>query len=282
MQSRNPLVALIAGALLAAGTGPGAGSAEATTTTCSFGGPTPSYRAIRLDLPEGSHFLGLELRGTRSQRPTGDGGNWHLAQGIAIFDVSTGEIEAFNVSSSGSFPRRTVVRSDGETLVDHPDIGPDAPMGRSASRMRAGLRPGSYYVVGFGTDGSRSLPNEWWAADVRVAGTHACTPIGSGEVFDHSHADFTGGTQMSTFGAGHGEATTLGFETSRQLVFGLMDASVYGPGDMELGYTTPTGSGVLDDEIIAFHSGAGAYSFEASYSGLFPVVAIAGVALDLA
>lgn len=272
-------MALVAAALLA-GPGSSASSTEATTT-CSFGGPTPSYRAIRLDLPAGSHFLGLELRGTRSQRLVGDGNNWHLAQGIAVFNVSTGDIEAFNVSSSGSFPRRTVVRVDGETHVDHSGAAPDAPMSRSASRLRASLPPGSYYVVGFGTDGGRNLPNEWWAADVRVAGSHACTPIGSGEVFDHSHADFTGDTQVSTFGAGHAEATSFGFETPRRLVFGLMDASVYGPGQMELGYSTPTGSGVVDDEVVAFHSVAGPYTFDASYSGLFPVVAIAGVSIDL-
>ncbi len=270
-------LSVLAGVLIP---GPQASSTE-PTTTCTFSGPTPGFRALRLDLPEGSHFLGLEVRGSRSPRMASGDENWHLAQGIAVFDADTGQPMAWRVHSSGSSPRSHVVRVDGETVVDVSATGPDAPLGRSASALRATLPPGTYDVVGFGTDGGRGLPNEWWAADVRVAGTHACSFIGSGEVFDLANGDFEDGTQVSTYGAGYAQDAALEFQTTRQRVFGLLDASVYGPGTAEVAYTTPTDGGEASDELIPLFSTGGDYTFTASYTGAFPLTAVAGVAFDL-
>ena len=85
-------------------------------TDCGFGGPTPGWHAIRLDLPEGTSFLTLELGGRRADnvaRPASDDNNWHLAQGIFVVNVNTRELEAYRIDSQGMAPRKVMMPSKG-------------------------------------------------------------------------------------------------------------------------------------------------------------------------
>ena len=138
-----------------------------------------------------------------------------------------------------------------------------------------------YYIVGFGSDGSPQFPNDWWGADVRIGGQHRCTPVGRGEVFEYDNTDFEGGTQVYAHATGYAEEIELEHTTSRQLVVGLMDAGVQLAGEAELEYEMPSVSGVVEDEIIPFATVGGTSKFEASFSGLYPIILVTGVSLDI-
>jgi hypothetical protein len=237
---------------------------------------------LTLDLPQGSDFLGIELRGTRATRPARDGSSWHLAQGILVIDAETLEIVAFRIISAGSDPRRVQVRADGTTYVDQAVTSPEAQLIHSEKKLVPDLPPGRYHVVAFGTDGGQALPNEWWSADLRVGGTHSCAARGSGQVFDYSHADFEGGTQVNAGPVGYADGSTFSFSSEHSLVIGLLDAGVQGDGEAALDYSMPNDvTGTLEDELEPFVSTGGPHDFTARFSGLYGMVAIAGVALDL-
>ncbi|HVL82523.1 MAG TPA: hypothetical protein VM840_13115 [Actinomycetota bacterium] len=259
----------------------GAAAAE-ETTRCTAGGPTPGFRAIRLDLREqGSNHIGLEIRGTRS-RPVGSSESWHLVQGVFVLDAVTREPVAWRVHSRGSHPHRTVVRTDGQTHLSQAAPGPDVPLARGRMKIPPGLAPGVYDVVAFGTDGSRSAPQDQWLVDIRVQGKHRCTPIGSGEVIDVSHADAEGGTQVVAPGAGYAEGVQFGFGTGRETFVGVLDASVYSQGEIEVAYELPDVAGTAGRGLLPLVSRrAGDHRYSADYRGLFPVVKVAGVAIDL-
>lgn len=260
--------------------------APAQAAECSFGGPTPGWHALKLNLPEGSSFLTLELGGARSSivgRPVQDDNNWHLAQGIFVVNAQTRALEAYRIDSQGMAPRRIVARHDGQTFVEQNAPAPDVRYEHHASKLRPGLPPGQYYVIAFGTDGGRMLPNEWWSAGLQVQGTHSCAVIGAGETFDFDHTDFSGGSQVALPGAGRGEGLARAYNTQRGIVVGLMEAQTQARavGSATLEYATPTATGRLSQQIVPFVSSAGAYSFSASYQGYYPTVLVAGVALDL-
>jgi hypothetical protein len=254
-------------------------------TICSFGGPSPSFRAIRMDLPQGSTFLNIRLTAKRPTRPLGDRTNWHLTQGIAIIDATTHELVISRIASAGSSTRRVVVTANGTDVVrqDMPQ-GPDAPFVHSAYIPLPGLAAGSYYLIGFGSDGSKTFPNEWWGGEVGISGSHLCTPIGTGEVFDHDQSEFTGGTMVNAWGPGYADHAGLTMHTDRSLVFGVMNATTQASsvGSMQLDYSQPGGqTGTVSNAIVPFVSSGGDFVFQASYAGAFPLVNIAYVALDL-
>ncbi len=267
----------------------GAAARATEVTTCSMGGPTPGYRAMRFELPQGSSFLGLEPYGTRPFRPVSNNTNWHLASGVYIVNAATKAIEAYRVESTGSAPRAIVVGLEGGETTKVSTTTPDGPFYHTASKPRAGLAPGTYYAIGFGTDGGTATPNEWWSYDVRIEGEHKCTSIGDGVVFDVDNTEFTGGTQIFAGAVGSAEEIkhTMPLPDNIDLVVGLMDAAVQGSeigggeGGAELEYAMPSGDGVVEDAIIPFSSWSGAHDFEGSFQGAFPMLLVAGVALDL-
>lgn len=260
-------------------------SHASTGTDCAFGGPTPGWSAIKLDLPQGTSFLTLELAGLRTLRPVHDDDNWHLAQGIFVLNATTREVEAYRISSQGMSPRKVVARAEGvpATAPDAAATTPDVPYAHSAHGLRDSLSAGSYYVIAFGTDGGSGLPNEWWSAGVQVSASASCARIGAGETFDIDHTDFEGGTEMYVPVAGYAEGIGARYSTTRRVVVALMDAETQarGASSVTLEYTTPTASGSLSQRIEPLASGAGSYTFGASFSGVYPIVLIAGAAIDL-
>lgn len=277
---RKSLASLVASATLLAL--PSAQAAD-EVTTCPMGSPTPGFRVVRLELPEGSDFLTITPHGLRQQRGASGDQNWHLAEGIFVVNADTLDLEAYRVEAIGVSPRRLVVRADGTQVISQETTAPDGPFYHTAQRPRAGLAPGTYYVIGFGSDGGTSLPNEWWSVDVRVSGKHACTPIGTGTIFDIDHTEFSGGTQIYAHVAGIAMDNRYALPTpaGTDLVVGLMDASVQGPGEATIGYQTPLASGDVIDEIVPFVSIGGEHRFTGSFQGSFPMLLIAGVAIDL-
>jgi hypothetical protein len=259
--------------------------ARAADTDCAFGGPTPGWAAIKLTLPTGTPFLTLELGGARTARPVYEDQNWHLAEGVVVINAATNAIEAFRIESAGMAPRRAVVRNDGSAVVDQAIPAADVPYEHHTHRLRDGLPAGTYYVVAFGVDGGKALPNEWWRAGVQVGGQHPCTRIGSGTTFDIDHTDFTGGTQAYVPGAGYADAITHGFTIpqEQEMVVGLIDAQtqIRAASTVELSYEMPSGTGSFSQDLIPFVSAPGPFAFEASFAGTYPVIAIAGVAIDL-
>lgn len=254
-------------------------------TDCPFGGPTPGWAAIRLELPSGTEFLTLELGGARAARPVYDDENWHLAQGVLVLDADTLALEAYRVGSQGMAPRRVVLRAGGTTAAAQSVAAPDVPYEHAAARLRDGLPPGNYLAIAFGTDGGRALQNEWWSAGVQVSGDHRCTPIGQGETFDHDHTDFGGGTQVYAPGAGYGEGLSHAFSTTRRIVVGLLDAETQAraASSVSLTYETPTTAEpiTISQKLVPFVSTAGDYRFEGSFRGVYPVLLVAGVAVDI-
>lgn len=251
-----------------------------TVTTCSFGGPTPGHRVARLDLQQGTDFLSIELLGGRTPRVAAEE-SWHLVQGLYVLNAETLALEAFRIEATGVGPRRITVAADGQVIAAQSAPKPDGPFVHAAARPRAGLPAGSYYLIGFGSDGSPAFPNDWWGADVRIGGDHRCDLLGSGEVFDYDHTQFSGGTQVYAQPAGMAERITLAFESGRQVVVGVMDASVQLAGSAQLDYQMPSAAGTVDDEIQPFVSVGGTFSFEGRFAGLYPTLLVAGAAIDL-
>lgn len=276
MTTRKLLVAACLLASVASTLGVQAGP----VTTCVFGGPTPGFSAARIELPQGTDFVSIEPHGGRPGRVAGPE-SWHLAQGMLIVNAETLAIASFRIESIGSAPRAVVLDVDGQRIARQEHPGPDGPFYHQAAHPRPGLAAGTYYLIGFGSDGGRAFPNDWWGADVRLGGTHRCTPVGTGEVFDFDQTEFEGGTHAYAGAAGYADDISLSWETQRGLVVGLMDAAVQGPGEAELDYDMPFESGTIDDEIEPFVSLGGSFDFEARYSGAYPMMLIAGVALDI-
>lgn len=274
MRFARALPALFAVALLA-------GPVARADTTCTFGGPTPGFRAAKVFLPDGSDFATIRLTSARPAMLAGDRSSWHLAVGFAIINVATREMVSSRVVSSGYSTRRVVIEENGTDVVRQEIIGPDAPFERASWIQVGHLDPGSYYLVGFGSDGDVRNPNPWWGADFHLGPDVSCAPVGEGEIFDLDYTQFHGGTQFSASVAGVAMSEHGGFATSRSLVFGLMDVRAQGAGMASLDYAMPGGiTGTLSNQIVPFVSTAGTYAFTASFSGAFPVVVVAAVALD--
>lgn len=250
-----------------------------TVSTCSFGGPTPGHRVARVDLAERTDFLSIELLGGRTPRVAAEE-SWHLVQGLYVLNAETLALEAFRIETIGVGPRRITVAADGAAIAAQPVPKPDGPFVHAAARPRAGLPAGSYYLIGFGSDGSPAFPNDWWGADVRIGGDHQCIATGSGDVFDYDHTQFSGGTQVYAQPAGIADEIALTFETARQVVVGVMDASVQLAGDAQLDYDMPSAAGIVNDEIQPFVSTGGTFRFEGRFTGLYPTLLVAGAAID--
>lgn len=258
--------------------------AEQPETRCTFQGPVPGFRALRIDLAADSDFLLLELHGQRSPRLLNDESSWHLAEGILVIDAATRDIVAHQVLYSGTAAPVIVAEVEGDEVTRQPVAGPEGPWVHSARKARADLPAGSYYVVAFGTGGpSEGTLAQWWGASIYLRGSHSCHSATPGETFDYDHTRFAGGTQVYAAGAGYAEDISLEFDTERPLVVGLMDAGFQGQssGSVSLDYDMPGASGSQGRAIVPFVSRAGPHEFRASYRGVHPIIGVTGAAVDL-
>ena len=279
--SRRRHLLLVATAVLAL-VAPPAGAT--TETRCTFEGPVPGYRALRVDLPQGSDFLVLELDGQRNPRAFNDDTSWHLAEGILVIDADTRAIVAHQVLNVGTSPPVVVAEAEGAPTVRQGAAGPDGPWVHSARKARADLPPGTYYVVAFGIGGpTGGALAQRWGASLYVEGTHSCASAAAGEIFDYDHTDFSSGTQVHVPGAGYAENVRMAFDNDRPLAVGLMDAGFQGEGagSVALDYDFPAADGQLGRRIVPFVSQAGRHAFSASYQGVHPIVAVSGVTLNV-
>lgn len=268
-----------------------AGPASAASTTCSFGGPAPGFKAVRLELPSGSSFLNTTLGGSRAFRGANTQGGWHLAQGIVILRLpaaAPAEIVAYRLRSEGSSPPRATVRRDGAEVLPATTVpAPDVAFTHSWALPVPSLDPGVYYAVAWGAGGRGvSGPPDAWGAELEVEGNVTCRAVGVGDMFDLDQNDFAGRTQVTAPGVAHMEGASLHRTwTDRQLVVGMIDAAVQGPmaGEARVSYATPDpdGGGVVDRALRPFVGPAGPYRFEATVTGAFPVVSVNGVRVDL-
>lgn len=255
------------------------GSAQADTL-CSMGGPTPGFKVIKLNLPEGSNYLGIELRASRTTRPVDDGASWHFARGIMVLDSSF-ELIAYRLEHSGVSPKTVAVDVEGQRVVQ--DVpGADGPFVHLRQQLVPGLDPGTYYVVGFGVDGDRRLPNEYWSADVRVQGAQSCAGVATGSTFDLNHTDAEAGTQVYAGNVGVAEDASFSYTTGRRLSVGLVDCATQAAGEAVCTVTDADGDvGEVEDDMLPFVSGPGVSTVGFDYEGTFPVVALAGASFDL-
>lgn len=253
-------------------------------TTCRLGGPTPSWSARRITLAEPAE-LAVRLTAPPPTVPVGGRDGWHVAAGLVIVDAATGGLVAARVGNYGSAPRRAVVRADGQDVIDHELVGPDAPFEHRGGSLPPSLSKGTYYLVGFGSDGGPGTPSLGWSAEVSVGADVDCVPVGKGKPFELDHTDFEGGTQVTAYGAGVVQDVTARLRAKRELVVGLMDVAtqVTTPAEgARLDYAFPDGrSGSLSEEIVPFAGPAGEYRFRGQATGAFPLLLVSGVMLDV-
>lgn len=250
-------------------------------THCQLGSSTPGASVIRFDLPEGTDFVSIEPKSSRPIRMS-DARNWHLAQGLLIIDAASNEVAAARVEVYGTTPRWAVINA-GDVQARNEVATPDGPFYHQYGASVPGLEPGSYYAVGFGSDGGDATPNEWWQYDLRLGGRHSCRVTATGTIFDIDHTEFSDGSQVYVPAAGTAEgiAHRFGPPAGTDLIVGLMDAAVQGPGEASLQYEMPLAAGEVDDTIVPFASVNGEHRFTATFRGAFPQILIAGVAIDL-
>jgi hypothetical protein len=279
--SRRRVLALAAALLAVLAAVP---AQAAGTTRCVFGGSVSGYRALRIELPAGSDFLVLELHGRRNLRPITQESSWHLAEGLLVIDAASREIVAYQVLNAGTAPPVIVAEVDGGPRVREPVTAPEGPWIHSSRKLPPDLPPGTYDVVAFGTGGpSQGANAQTWGASIYLQGSHACASAVAGETFDYDHTHFAGGLQAYAAGVGVAEGISLTFETSRSLVVGLIDAGFQGAdtGEVAVTYDLAGQAGTLGREIVPFVSAAGTHTFTARYRGVYPIVNVTGVALDL-
>lgn len=235
---------------------------------------------MKLELPQGSSYLGIELKAARTTRPVDDGASWHFARGIMVLDAAM-EPVAYRLEHSGVSPKTIVIDAEGERVAqDAP--GPDGPFAHLKQQLVPGLAPGTYYVVGFGVDGDRRLPNEFWSADVRAQGVQSCTSVAVGETFDLNHTDADAGTQVYAANVGIAEDASFTMTSARNVSVGLLDCATQLTGTAACTVTNAAGEPVsTEDEMVPFVSGPGTSTVGFSYDGTFPVVALAGASFNL-
>lgn len=256
-----------------------AGSAGADTL-CSMGGPTPGFKVMKLSLPQGSDYLGIELKAARTTRPVDDGASWHFARGVVVLDASF-RLIAYRLEHSGVSPKTVLIDADGQRVrQDVP--GADGQFVHLEQKLVPGLGAGDYYVVGFGVDGDRRLPNEYWTVDVRARGAQSCSGVAVGETFDLDHTDATGGTQVYAANVGTASGAQLSYTSARTISVGLLDCATQLTGTASCAMTDADGdTASTEDRMIPFVAGPGTSTATFSYEGTFPVVAIAGASFDL-
>lgn len=258
-------------------------------TLCTMGSPTPGFKAIRLALPQGSNYIGIELHGDRAARPVEDGNSWHFARGIMILDSNFGLV-TYRISNSGSSPKTYHFDNDGQvTSQDAPGV--DGPFVHNASSLVPRLSPGVYYAVGFGVDGSKATPNEYWSADVRVQGAVSCSSVAVGQTFDLNHTDASAELQVYAPGLGVAEEGVLPYTSNRQVSIGLLDCSVQfsveredqaALGEAECDMQLSNGKSFsVEDAMVPFVTGPGTSTVNFEYSGVAPVISLSGASFDV-
>ena len=251
------------------------------TTRCFFGGTAGTSRVVRLDLSEGSDFLNLIHTMNRPPRATGPE-SWHLGVGVFVIDEATSEVVAHRVENLGTNPRRLVIESNGQRAAETPVPGPDTPFLHSDLQSRVfGLPPGTYLVAAFGSDGSGALPNDQWGGEVEVAGDHDCQVVGSGELLDVNHSDFTGGTNVSTPAGAVVEGASLTRELAHDLVVGFVDAGVQGAGEAAVAHQHPGGLAEVTEAIVPFAAPGGIHTWTATLQGPGALASVVALGIDL-
>ena len=247
----------------------------AAPTRCSFGGSAGTSRIIQLDLPQAS-FVNLSLAGNRSQPSLGTTASWHLAMGVVVLDEQ-GALEAARVSNTSGPPRRVIV----EGAIDQGVAGPDVPLARDALVLPPELPAGTHYVAAFGSDGDPAAPNNSWSGFVEVDAGATCIPLGSGRLLDVSHADFSGGMQVSAPGVAMVDGAGYQADFTEDRVVGLIDASSHAGGSTEVDYAHPDRSGTVSNALEAYSSRGGSFSWTARMVGVAPLASVVALAFEL-
>ena len=245
-----------------------------------MGGPTPGFKVMKLDLPQGSSYLGIELKAARTTRPVDDGASWHFARGIMVLDAALTPV-AYRLEHSGVSPKTVVIDAEDQRIAQ--DVpGADGPFVHLKQQLVPGLPPGIYYVVGFGVDGDARLPNEFWSADVRAQGVQSCVSVATGETFELNQTDADAGTQVYAANVGVAQDASFGLTSPRAFTVGLLDCATQLTGTAACEATNADGDTVAaEDDMVPFVSGPGSSTVGFSYEGTFPVVALAGASFDL-
>ena len=258
-----------------------AAPAHASTTSCTFAGPTGTSRATTFDLPGGSTTLSLTLTAAVPTVPGTSHTSWHVASGLVVVDLATTKVVAARLVNDGLAPRRALLSAPGQDTVVANAPGPGIPIRHTAQLTLPGLPAGRYAAVAFGADGDSAAPNPWWEAKLQIDGDHSCAATGSGAVFDHDAADFGGGTAVGAASALYAEATALAWESRRELVIGLVDANGGPGGTATVDYALPSANGSATNALVPFATRGGALSFKASAAGAATALDVAGVEVDL-
>jgi hypothetical protein len=269
---RAPLLAVL---VLGLATVP---ATAAEPSPCQLGGPAGTASVVRVDLPHGSPSLALRV--TSPTTPTaasaaGTRASWHLATQVAVVRVGTGSLVASRVVQSGSSPRAVALSAQGRDVrQDTP--GPAAPFVHAAAAVPPYLAAGRYLLVAYGTDGSPALPNPGWSAEASFGTEVTCVPLRvRTSLVDRDQTTFTGGTQLTAYGAGTGTGGTTTWRSSERYVVGFGDAATQAVGQAHLRGVLPRRR-VLDvrDGLRAFSGTSGTYAFTADWSGAFPLVLV--------
>ena len=252
----------------------------AVTNVCSFGGPTPGWRATQITVPAGTE---VQLRLTGPPPTTvGSANSSHFVQAIGVIDIATGRLVGAAAGSWGATGRSLMVRSGGDTLTQHEEpLVVRPPVVRRSPSAVPPLRAGRYLVLAFGVDGSRALPNPPWGAELRVgpSASVTCGAVGSGELIDVDHTAFQGGTQLSASDVTVTRDSEFRWNTRREFVFEVVQATAWPAGSARVLAALPDGrSLVVEDDIVPLATHRGSQILRADAQGPATVI-VAGVAI---
>jgi hypothetical protein len=235
---------------------------------------------LRIDLPRGSSSLALRIT-TPTPPAVAAGNSWHLATQVAVLRAD-GSLVAHREVQLGSAPRAAVVTAGGtDTRVGIPAV--PAPFRHTAASVPPYLPRGRYLLVAYGSDGSPALPNPGWSAEASFGEPVTCAALQAPtSLLDRDQSGFTGGTQVSAYGAGTGTAVSTAWSTRGRFVVGLLDAGTQLVGSARLVAALPRGRRVLaEDGLRAFSGGPGTYRLSADWTGTFPVVLVCALSFTL-
>jgi hypothetical protein len=251
-------------------------------SSCAAGGPGPGYRILKLDLPNGSEFLTMQIKASRQTRPNDGPNAWHQSIGVFVLNANGMKMQAYKLQNIGMAPRHAVV-DNGDTRQEADTVGPDVPIVHTHQDPASSLAPGTYYIIIASSDGGAPLPNDYWFASVQFSGTGVhCDQIGHGDLIDIDQSEFTGGTQTYVPIAGAASGISDTYSTARAYTVLFTIAETGGIGDASLDYALPGAvTGTAHNEMKAFVLPGGTSTFTASYSGLYPLIAVEGLSFDL-
>ena len=249
---------------------------------CRLAGPAGTASVVPLDLPHGAPSLALRITTpvAITAAPTsavGTRASWHSATLVAVVRASDGALVASRALQAGSWGRR--VDASGAGSGAREDVpGPTAPFAHAGGQVPDHLAPGHYYLVAAGSDGSPALPNPGWSAEADLGTRAGCVVAPTRTtVVDHDQSDFSGGTQLTSYGAGVGQGTSLTLAQRQRFFVGAIDAQAQLVGDVRVGAALPTTRLAVANSTQTFAAGRGSYRFRADWSGAFPLVLVAGV-----